>query len=186
MKRYLIPLLLLTACNDSSITLPLHIPNNGIYNTAMEFSDSKSWWYDAAYYAIPYPNGDVPTGGACTDVVIRVLRENGIDLQKAVHEDMLENFNEYPNLWGLSKPDPNIDHRRVPNLMTYFKRKGYDVGNEDFEPGDIVCWDLGGLTHIGIYLQDETVYHNMGPRAMIEEQFLYKYEIIGHYRIFNP
>lgn len=186
MKKYIIVFtLMLSACDNSSVTMPLYIPNKDIYNTAIEFSDTKQWFYDASYYQIPYPEGDVPTGGACTDVVIRVLRANGLDLQKEVHEDMKKNFNKYPNKWGLTAPDPNIDHRRVPNLMTYFTRKGYDVANEDFEPGDIVCWDLGGLTHIGIYLQDETVYHNMGPYARIEEDFLHDYKIIGHYRIGN-
>ena len=154
-----------------------------IYNTAMEFSNTKEWFYNASYQKIPYPNGDVSNGGACTDVIIRVLRANGIDLQKEVHEDMLVNFNLYPQKWGLSKPDPNIDHRRVPNLMTYFSRKGYSITNRQFQAGDIICWDLGGLTHIGIYLHDEAVYHNIGPYARIEEDFLYKYKIIGHYRI---
>lgn len=157
---------------------------NRIAETSVRVADSVTWLYDASYYTIPYPNGDVPEGGVCTDVVIRVLRMNGIDLQKEVHEDMTQSFEVYPNMWGLTKPDPNIDHRRVPNLMTYFKRKGYEITNGDFKPGDIVCWNInGGINHIGIYLEDETVFHNMGPDSRIEEGFLRRYPIIGHYRV---
>ena len=112
--------------------------------------------YDPSYYAIDYPNGDVPEGkGVCTDVVIRAYRKFGIDLQKEVHEDMSTNFQVYPNLWGLTRTDKNIDHRRVPNLMRFFERHGTMLRNstrpKDYLPGDIVCWNLGGATtHIGI------------------------------------
>jgi uncharacterized protein YijF (DUF1287 family) len=79
--------------------------------------------YDPDYYSIDYPNGDIPADkGVCTDVIIRAYRLIGIDLQKDVHEDMKANFDEYPDNWGLTKPDKNIDHRRVPNLMTLFER----------------------------------------------------------------
>jgi uncharacterized protein YijF (DUF1287 family) len=172
---------ILYACNAKSAEDTIVI-NNSIYSTAIKFSKSKLWIYDALYYKIPYPNGDVPSGGACTDVVIRVLRDNGIDLQKEVHESMLKNFALYPNKWGLKKPDANIDHRRVPNLMVYFNLKGYTV--KDFKPGDIICWELSpGITHIGILLTDESVYHNIGPMAKIDKDFLFSYKIIGHYRI---
>lgn len=157
--------------------------DNPIYKTAIEFSKTKNWVYDADYYSIPYPNGDVPSGGACTDVIIRVLRANGIDLQKEVHEDMRSNFSTYPQRWGLLKPDTNIDHRRVPNLMTYFKRKGWTADNI-WKPGDIVCWELSpGITHIGILLTGESVYHNIGPVARAEDNFLHRNKIIGHYRV---
>jgi len=104
--------------------------------------------YDPSYFSISYPNGDVPSDrGVCTDVVIRVYRMFDIDLQKRVHEDMRNNFSVYPNRWGLSKPDKNIDHRRVPNLMCYFSRHGTQLEisekPEDYLPGHIVCWDLG-------------------------------------------
>lgn len=170
-----------SSCRQNSVRTPFL---NRIAETSVRVADSVTWLYDASYYRIPYPNGDVPDGGVCTDVVIRVLRMNGIDLQKEVHEDMSENFDDYPKMWGLSTPDPNIDHRRVPNLMTYFKRKGYEVTDGEFKPGDIVCWNLnGGINHIGIYLEKETVFHNMGPDSRIEEGFLNRYPIIGHYRI---
>ena len=103
--------------------------------------------YDPAYRKLDYPGGDVPReAGVCTDVIIRALREQGVDLQKEVHEDMSRNFEAYPKNWGLKKPDRNIDHRRVPNLRTYFKRKGYALAVTDearnFEAGDIVTWVL--------------------------------------------
>jgi uncharacterized protein len=112
--------------------------------------------YDPAYFSIPYPNGDVPAQkGVCTDVVIRAYRKMGIDLQRVVHEDMKLNFQLYPKMWGLKHPDPNIDHRRVPNLMTFFGRKGTVLSVSSsanaYLPGDIVCWNLGGsITHIGL------------------------------------
>ncbi|HYX41615.1 MAG TPA: DUF1287 domain-containing protein, partial [Pyrinomonadaceae bacterium] len=109
--------------------------------------------YDAAYYQIAYPNGDVPEDrGACTDEVVRAYRAVGVDLQREVHEDMQANFAAYPQRFGLAQPDTNIDHRRVPNLMTFFARKGQQLtitnSPADYAPGDIVTWDLGqGQTH---------------------------------------
>lgn len=162
--------------------------DNGIYNSAMTFANTVTWEYDASYYTIPYPNGDVPSGGACTDVIIRVLRKNNMDLQQLIHEDMAAHFSEYPNKWGLKKTDPNIDHRRVPNIMRYFERKGYSlkISNlaSDFLPGDIVCWELSpGITHIGIVLDHQDIFHNMGPTSRIESGFLFSHPIIGHYRV---
>jgi len=118
--------------------------------------------YDPMYFQLDYPNGDVPQDkGVCTDVVIRAYRKFGIDLQKEVHEDMKSNFSKYPKKWGLSRPDKNIDHRRVPNLMTFFTRHGttkpITTNPKDFLPGDIVCWNLGGaVTHIGIVVKKKS------------------------------
>lgn len=114
--------------------------------------------YDPAYVRIPYPGGDVPLDtGVCTDEVIRSYRALGVDLQKEVHEDMVQNFAAYPRKWKwiAGKPDANIDHRRVPNLMVFFQRKGetLPITNrpEDYSPGDLVTYDLGGnVPHIGI------------------------------------
>lgn len=111
---------------------------------------------DPSYFSIGYPNGDVPSGkGVCTDVVIRAYRKLGIDLQQKVHEDMKGNFSKYPQRWKLTRPDKNIDHRRVPNLMTFFSRFGEELSISqnaaDYKPGDILCWNLGGaITHIGV------------------------------------
>lgn len=150
--------------------------------------------YDPAYRRLSYPNGDVPlTTGVCTDVVIRALRQQGLDLQQAVHQDMRANFRLYPKNWGLSRPDSNIDHRRVPNLMTWFKRQGWALvpgqDAERYRPGDIVTWDLGGgLTHIGIISDRQAgsgvplVLHNIG-RGTQEEDILFSFKITGHYRI---
>ena len=161
---------------------------NGIYKAAIQFANTVTWEYDPSYYKITYPNGDVPSGGACTDVVIRVLRKNNIDLQKLIHEDMSSNFSVYPQRWGLSRSDANIDHRRVPNIMKYFERQGYNrtitTVSNDYLPGDIVAWELSpGITHIGIVLENQDVFHNMGPTSRIESGFLFSYKIIGHYRI---
>lgn len=149
--------------------------------------------YDPAYYTIDYPKGDVPAGrGVCTDVVIRAYRAVGIDLQQEVHEDMLDNFELYPDIWGLEWPDANIDHRRVPNLMKYFERNGTEKPitetAADYLPGDIVCWNLGGaVTHIGIIANSRShdglrpmLVHNIGGGQVLED-CLFAYRIIGHY-----
>lgn len=150
--------------------------------------------YDPSYFQIRYPNGDVPANkGVCTDVVIRAYRKMGIDLQQRVHDDMCNHFHKYPKNWGLKKPDTNIDHRRVPNLMVFFTRKGsaLPISNsaEDYKPGDIVCWDLGGgITHIGLVIHHKSkdgkrplIVHNIGA-GQVQQDCLFSYKIIGHYR----
>lgn len=153
--------------------------------------------YTQDYFVIPYPNGDVPDEtGACTDVVIRSLRSAGVDLQREVHEDMAANFAAYPKKWGLTKTDTNIDHRRVPNLQTFFTRQGKslrisaDAGN--YKPGDIVSWDLNGkgMTHIGVVsnLWNEStkrflIIHNIGAGTNAEDR-LFNWKITGHFRYF--
>lgn len=152
--------------------------------------------YDGRYVSIPYPNGDVPADiGVCTDVVIRSYRNIGIDLQQRVHEDMKDNFSKYPSkrIWGLTKPDTNIDHRRVPNLQAFFKRKGtkLPVSNNgaDYQAGDMVTWMLpGNLPHIGIVTSKMSadrkrplIVHNIGRGPVIEDM-LFTYEITGRYR----
>ena len=153
--------------------------------------------YDPSYFPIPYPGGDVPSDrGVCTDVVIRAYRGMGIDLQVDVHEDMRRHFAVYPQLWGLSRPDPNIDHRRVPNLMTFFHRHEAELPISelaaDYWPGDVVSWSLGGaITHIGIVVdrwsedgERPLIVHNIGAGQVLED-CLFRYKIIGHYR-FQP
>lgn len=153
--------------------------------------------YDPSYTVLKYPNGDVPIEkGVCTDVVIRAMRNAGVDLQKEVHEDMAANFSVYPKKWGLKKADSNIDHRRVPNLQTYFTRKGKSLPitdkSEDYKAGDIVAWDLDGkgMTHIGlvsnIYNENTKrflIIHNIGGGATAEDR-VFEWKIIGHYRFF--
>tara|TARA_B100001115_G_C15844518_1_gene424669 strand:- start:2637 stop:3215 length:579 start_codon:yes stop_codon:yes gene_type:complete len=149
--------------------------------------------YDPSYYQIPYPNGDVPADrGVCTDVVVRAYRKLGVDLQKLVHEDMVANFKLYPQKWQLKGPDSNIDHRRVPNLMKFFSRKGQTLSlsqsSKDYKAGDIVCWDLGGgILHIGLVVDrlsaDGTpmIVHNIGSGQVLAD-CLFQFTIIGHYR----
>lgn len=141
--------------------------------------------YDPSYLKLDYPNGDVPSNtGVCTDVVIRTYRELGFDFQQAVHEDMKFHFDQYPKRWGLTKPDKNIDHRRVPNIMTYLQRHDYLASGRP-QPGDILCWDIGsGVTHIGIVV-DAThginVVHNIGAGPKKEPESS-TWTRIGHYR----
>ena len=152
--------------------------------------------YDGAYHRIGYPNGDVPANvGVCTDVIIRSYRALGIDLQKLVHEDMRDNFSAYPSkrIWGLTKSDSNIDHRRVPNLQAFFKRHGtmLPITNnaENYKAGDIVTWMLpGNLPHIGIVVntlsadkKTPLIVHNIGAGPQLEN-VLFRYKITGHYR----
>ncbi len=152
--------------------------------------------YDGSYVSISYPGGDVPiTMGACTDVVIRALRKVGVDLQKEVHEDIKAHWDKYPRYRDNSKPDANIDHRRVPNLRVFFRRHGQvlptdlsQATRDTFQPGDIVTWKLPmGKDHIGI-LTDKTdalgwpcVVHNIGAGPQ-EEDVLGNWELDGHYR----
>jgi uncharacterized protein YijF (DUF1287 family) len=156
--------------------------------------------YDSRYVRIPYPGGDVPAEtGVCSDEVIRAYRALGIDLQKEVHEDMVANFSAYPNQrrWLPAHPDSNIDHRRVPNLMVFFGRKGTSLPvttrAEEYGPGELVTWDLGGgVPHIGIVVDRRSaasgrymVVHNIGAGPKMED-VLFSWKITGHYRYFGP
>ena len=154
--------------------------------------------YTQDYFKIAYPNGDVPSEtGACTDVIIRSFRAAGVDLQKEVHEDLAANRTAYPKKWGAVPPDTNIDHRRVPNLQTYFSRKGRALPLTDraseYIPGDVVSWDLDGrgVTHIGIVsnrwneaAKRYLIIHNIGGGTKLEDR-LFAWKITGHYRYFR-
>ena len=170
-------------------TLPISLSDAAIALTQQKVT------YDPSYFSIEYPSGDVPSDkGVCTDVVIRAYRKLGIDLQKEVHEDMKANFQAYPNHWGLRSTDKNIAHRRVPNLITFFKRSGAEMSISekavDYLPGDVVSWQLsGGLTHIGIVVNRKSrdgerhlIVHNIGAGQVLED-CLFDYKIIGHYRL---
>ncbi|MCC2973537.1 DUF1287 domain-containing protein [Massilia sp. IC2-476] len=149
--------------------------------------------YDATYQQLAYPNGDVPADrGVCTDVIVRAYRRVGIDLQELVHRDIKAAWKAYPAHWGLKRPDPNIDHRRVPNLATFFTRHGQSLPVSrlatDYRPGDIVTWMLPpGLPHIGLVADIRTpagvplVIHNIGAGTRLEDR-LFAYPITGHYR----
>jgi uncharacterized protein YijF (DUF1287 family) len=150
--------------------------------------------YDGSYLRIDYPRGDVPDDiGVCTDVVIRSYRAIGIDLQQLVHEDMAASFSEYPKIWGLSRPDSNIDHRRVPNLQVFFRRHGVILPESQdpsaYRAGDLVTWMLpGNLPHIGVVAdrrssdgQRPLIIHNIGAGPKLEDALL-EFPITGHYR----
>jgi uncharacterized protein YijF (DUF1287 family) len=155
----------------------------------------RTLFYDPSYQVIDYPNGDVSIDrGVCTDVIVRALRvAYNYDLQEFVHEDMGKNFSKYPQIWGLNQPDKNIDHRRVPNLQTFFERKGWSLplSNRlsEFKPGDIVtCIVPPSLPHIMIVSDRRgkdnipLVIHNIGSGTQ-EENRLLEFELTGHFRI---
>jgi uncharacterized protein len=154
----------------------------------------KAEIYDGAYVRLAYPMGDVPDDrGVCTDTVIRAFRHAGVDLQVEVHKDMKGNFGAYPKAWGLTRPDPNIDHRRVPNLETFFRRRGGSLSlssrASDYLPGDIVSWRLTGtsLPHIGVVTRKKSLFgapliaHNIGAGTQ-EEACLFNWAMTGHFR----
>ena len=163
--------------------------------TAAESQIGLTISYDPNYTQIAYPGGDVPPErGVCTDVVIRAYRQAfGIVLQNLVHEDMKANFLAYPTKWGLKKPDSNIDHRRVPNLQTFFARQnaGLPISTQaiDYNAGDLITMQLpGSLTHIALITHyskpDGTkplCIHNIGGGAKLED-VLFAYPLTGHYR----
>jgi uncharacterized protein YijF (DUF1287 family) len=156
--------------------------------------------YVSTYVHIDYPGGDVPAGtGVCSDEIIRAYRAVGVDLQKEVHEDIVKNWLDYPakTNWRQAHPDSNIDHRRVPNLMVFFTRKGeslpISLRARDYSPGDIVTWDLGGnVPHIGMVVNVNSaesgrplLVHNIGQGPKMED-VLFSWKITGHYRYFGP
>jgi uncharacterized protein len=148
--------------------------------------------YDPSYQKLPFPGGDVPMDrGVCTDVIVRAYRGIGIDLQLLVNRDMRKAFSHYPRSWGLSHPDPNIDHRRVQNLAVYFLRYGqvFPVSKEaaEYKPADIVTWKLpDGRPHIGLVSNEladgrPLIIHNIGMGTKLED-ILFSFTITGHYR----
>lgn len=177
--------------DSTSIDSTGKIIENAIWQT------SVTSLYDPSYVRIDYPDGDLPIDrGVCSDVIIRAFRSAGIDLQQEIHEDMLKAFSAYPQKWGLHTTDTNIDHRRVPNIMTFLERRKKAVPvtqqEKDYKPGDIVTWKLpGNIDHIGIVVNvraEESdrykVVHNIGAGAKLED-ILFEFEITGHYRYFN-
>jgi hypothetical protein len=152
--------------------------------------------YEPAYVRLDYPGGDVPADtGVCTDEVIRSYRALGFDLQKLVHEDMKRAFSAYPKIWGLKSTDKNIDHRRVPNLQTFFKRRGASLpvtrNAADYQPGDLItCTVPPHLPHIAIVVpapdggETPWIVHNIGQGPKCENR-LFEFPLTGHYR-FHP
>lgn len=185
------PALVLGGCQPSKIA----VSGLAAQLLAAAHAQTRHWvWYDSKYSPLSYPNGDVPQDhGVCADVVIRAYRGIGIDLQKRVHEDMAANFDLYPKKWGLKAPDPNIDHRRVPNLRVFFARFGQSLSithkGTDYRPGDILTSSPFGSPHISIVSEnlgmfgvgDPMVIQNAGFGTR-EDNDLFRYPITGHYR----
>jgi uncharacterized protein YijF (DUF1287 family) len=189
-KRYLLIASLLIAFSAQADTFTHRLIEAAKERTSHQVT------YDGSYRSIGYPNGDVPDNiGVCTDVVIRAFRGAGVDLQRAVHEDMRANFGLYPSrrIWGLKGTDRNIDHRRVPNLQVWLSRFGEELkvtaNADDYRPGDLVTWMLpGNLPHIGIVADRRSsdgerplIVHNIGRGPRMEDR-LFDYPITGHYR----
>lgn len=194
MKSHFLPLLLVALFASSEAGAELVAAGRDIARAARQ-QVGKTTIYDPAYVGLSYPGGDVPIErGVCTDVVIRALRTaRELDLQKAIHEDMKSHFDRYPRIWGLKRPDRNIDHRRVPNLQTYFRRKGYRLKTtedpEGYLPGDLVtCTVPPNRPHIMVVSDRKApsgtplVIHNIG-RGAREEDALFTYPLTGHYRL---
>ena len=188
MRRLLALLLLLPSLGwaQPSEPLPKRLVESGYAQIGVTLA------YDPSYRQISFPGGDVPlTVGVCSDVVIRAYRGAGIDLQALVNQDMRRDFPAYPKLWHMSHPDANIDHRRVPNLATFFRRHGQSLAvtdrAEDYRPGEIVVFALSdGRPHIGLVsdrLQDgrPLIIHNIGAGAQLGD-VLFAFKITGHYR----
>lgn len=190
MKNVLLCFLILFSLKSNALSFEKDIVSALLERTTHQVT------YDGTYLSLAYPNGDVPDNiGVCTDVVIRSYRKLGVDLQKLVHEDMRENFDLYPSnrIWGLNSTDKNIDHRRVPNLQTFFKRHGQVLSKsnnaKDYKVGDIVTWMLSGnLPHIGIVIDrissdsgNPLIVHNIGRGPKVDDM-LFNYKITGHYR----
>ncbi len=184
-----------TGQQTSPQTRPTSTWSSALINSARE-QVGVTLIYDGRYQSLSFPNGDVPRArGVCTDVVIRALRDaHGLDLQAEVNADMKAHFSAYPKNWGLTRTDRNIDHRRVPNLQTFFKRRGASLpvtdNAADYRPGDIVSWMLpGNLPHIGIVTDQMNanatrplIVHNIGWGTRVNDM-LFEYDITGHYRI---
>lgn len=192
-RRLFLALVFLLGGLDRSLAEPK--PTLALLSNALE-QTRLTTVYDPAYVQIPYPGGDVPIErGVCSDVVVRAFRAAGVDLQLAVHQDMKKNFSAYPKMWGLSRPDTNIDHRRVPNLMKFFARLGKALPPSqeaaDYLPGDVVAWRLpNGLYHIGLVSSIPSsdpnrmlVIHNIGRGTQVED-ILFAFEVLGRYRYF--
>ena len=188
--------ILLTACGQVAQKQKMPDTKGAALAEAARSQIGVTTSYNPAYVGLKYPGGDVPKNtGVCTDVAIRALRDQGFDLQKLVHEDMKKHFSKYPKIWGLKRTDRNIDHRRVPNLQTYFKRRGISLPvtkkKENYLPGDLVtCMVPGNRPHIMIVSYQKTkdgtplVIHNIGGGAK-EENSLFEFPITGHYRWFK-
>lgn len=177
------------ACGQSPAETPFPIR----VAVGAEMRAQKPETYDPSYVQIPYPMGDVADDrGVCADTIVRAFRHAGVDLQQALHEDMVANFSAYPKTWGLKRPDSNIDHRRVPNLETLFRRRGASLPVSmkagDYRPGDIVSWRLTGTSvpHIGVVTRqseagEPKLAHNIGAGTQIEK-VLFSWKIAGWFR----
>ena len=179
---------------DSLISRMMTAPSTGERLAAAALQQTKSHVsFDNSYRVIAFPGGDIPSDrGYGPDVIVRGYRVLGIDLQRLVHEDITANFKAYPDIFKAVKPDPNIDHRRVPNLERFFKRHGEELpasrDARDYAVGDVVVWRVGEEKHMGIVApgpgersEERWAVHNL-DRGPVWEDCLFDFEPVGHYR----
>jgi uncharacterized protein len=191
MSAFLLLFLSISSIYAAQIDSIKVVIDNAIWQTTV------TKYYDPFYVKIGYPNGDVSIDrGVCTDVIVRAFRQVDIDFQKLIHEDMVKNFKAYPKNWKLTKPDENIDHRRVQNIQKYLERTNRSLpvtnNDTDYVPGDIVTWTIpGNLEHIGLVSNIPVegtrrfgIIHNIGEGARLED-VLFMFKISGHYRYFK-
>ena len=183
------------ALSPRAIAAPVVEPAAAKLIASAEAQIGVTTLYDASYQRLTFPGGDVAADrGVCTDVVVRAYRVAfGFDLQQRLNADMRAHGSVYPRRWGLTRPDPNIDHRRVPNLQTFFTRLGAErprpATEAEWQPGDLVTLMVPvGRPHIGIISATPNaggtrlmLVHNIGRGTQVED-VLDQFPVTGRYR----
>ena len=166
---------------------------------------SKNIFIEGSGESNYYKGGDPPQDWAiCTDIVARSFKEAGYDLREIINEDISENFDEYPlrKLWGQTRPDIDIDYRRIQNMEVFFKRKAQNLtrvfdpaSSENLDswlPGDVVFFDMdkNGFSDNAGIISDTTarngspkvIFNYIEPGYTVQDNILSKEAITGHYR----
>lgn len=150
---------------------------------------------------IPFPGGDIKKEWAvCTDIIIRALREAGLDLQALVHEDAKLHPRRYTRRRNW-RPNPHIDHRRARTLQPYLAHHAVTLPNSSqYLPGDIVLMDTGIVNgtvydHIGVVDKKKNAagvplvinIWTVGYRTQSMDLLRKDYPtIVGHFRLTHP
>ena len=175
-----------------------HLPNRTILEGARAWL-ARGSAYDASYFHIPYPGGDIPADrGACVDLIVRALRHAGLDLQRLIHEDRVARADAY----GTRRPpDTNLDHRRCVNQVVYLRRHARSLPTRtdglylrEWLPGDLVYYGTKRAWHAGI-VSDRTsrsgvpyIIDSHQEARGVSETFLLTHwgPILAHFRIEPP
>lgn len=180
------------------IACPIDKDNDGIDDLTDIVNGAKAEVMRKPRYTDAYYQGGFPpeTEGVCTDVIWRAMRDAGYDLKTLIDKDIRNNLSSYPRING--NPDPNIDFRRVSNLIVFFKRHAVELTTEiipgdadnlyQWQPGDIITYDYP-LEHIAIVSDKRRkdgvpfILHNAGPVARETDQLQsWPSQITGHFR----